>query len=180
MAYYGLKKLRSKPLSGIQSLMNQAKQDRKWNISDLVFFVGPRINSAGRLHHAKGAVEVLLGKHEALADLANQLHKSNEDRKNLDKSITNSALAHIAADRSYLQKSSTVLYDPSWHKGVIGIVASRLIESYYRPTVLLTQSEGKLVGSARSVPGFDLYQALNECSESVSYTHLTLPTMLWV
>lgn len=165
MASFGLKKLRTRPITGIQSLLNQAKGERKWNISDLVFFVGPRINSAGRLHHAKGAVEVLLGKHEALIDLAQELHQSNEDRKNLDKSMTLSALEQIAEDPAFASKSSTVLFDPSWHKGVIGIVASRLIETYYRPTVLLTQSEGKLVGSARSVPGFDLYQALDACSE---------------
>ncbi|MEM7370868.1 MAG: single-stranded-DNA-specific exonuclease RecJ [Bacteroidota bacterium] len=165
MAFFGLKKLRTRPIPGIQSLLNQAKEERKWNISDLVFFVGPRINSAGRLHHARGAVEVLLGKHEALIELAQRLHQSNEDRKNLDKSMTQSAMGLIASDPTFRTKSSTVLFDPAWHKGVIGIVASRLIESHFRPTVLLTQSEGKLVGSARSVPGFDLYRALDACSE---------------
>lgn len=164
IAHFGLKKLRTKPLTGIRSLLNQAKTERSWNISDLVFFVGPRINSAGRLNHASGAVEVLLGKHEALIEMADKLHQSNEDRKNLDRTITQSALSKIAADPNFSKRYSTVLYDPTWHKGVIGIVASRVIETHFRPTILLTQSGDTLVGSARSVPGFDLYQALEACS----------------
>ncbi len=165
LAHFGLQKLREAPSPGIAALKAQAKQDRDWNISDLVFFIGPRINSAGRLHHAHGAVEVLLGKQRDLISLAQELHDSNEARKELDQSMTESALAMVASDADYPQQKTTVLYHPDWHKGVIGIVASRLIEHYHRPTIMLTQSNGKLVGSARSVPGFDLYQALLACDE---------------
>jgi single-stranded-DNA-specific exonuclease len=165
MAYHGLHKLRQDPLPGIAALKAQARDKRDWNISDLVFFLGPRINSAGRLHHAHGAVEVLLGRQQDLIDLAQALHHSNETRKALDQDITQQAMASAMADPDFAQAHTTVLCGPDWHKGIIGIVASRLVEAYYRPTVLLTQSNGKLVGSARSVPGFDLYQALEACDE---------------
>ncbi|MEM7660500.1 MAG: single-stranded-DNA-specific exonuclease RecJ, partial [Bacteroidota bacterium] len=165
LAAMGLEKLRTQPLPGIRALMDQAKDGRSWDISDLVFFLGPRINAAGRLEHASQAVEVLVGEGPQVAELAGALHQSNEARKELDHSMTESALAKIAAEPKGMEKSSTVLYDTEWHKGIIGIVASRVIETHFRPTVLLTQSEEKLVGSARSVPGFDLYQALDACSE---------------
>ena len=161
MAYHGLQKLRQQPLPGIRALMDQAGEGREWDISDLVFFVGPRINAAGRLDHAQSAVEVLLG-HDLETGAAG-LQQSNDARKDLDRTMTEEALHLIGGDPAYGQQHSTVLYHPDWHKGVIGIVASRLIETHYRPTVLLTRSEGKLVGSARSVPGFDLYQALEAC-----------------
>jgi single-stranded-DNA-specific exonuclease len=164
IAYFGLKKLKSDPLSGIKVIMDQDQHNREWEISDLVFFVGPRINAAGRLGDARGAVEVLLGESDNLIDLASALQDSNDARKDLDKQMTDEALLMINGDTTYQGKSTTVLYNPVWHKGVIGIVASRLIEKYYRPTVLLTESEGKLVGSARSVVGFDLYQALEKCN----------------
>lgn len=168
IAYHGLHKLRKNPLKGISAIMAQANAKRTWDISDLVFFIGPRVNAAGRLSHAKEAVEVLLGKNEALKALAEQLQQSNEARKSLDKEITTEALSMISADEQFPSKSSTVLYHPKWHKGIIGIVASRIIEHHYRPTVILTKSEdGSLVGSARSVSGFDLYQALNACTEHI-------------
>lgn len=168
IAYYGLQKLRKNPLKGISAIMAQAKSEREWDISDLVFFIGPRVNAAGRLSHAKEAVEVLLGKNEALKALAEQLQQSNEERKSLDKLTTEEALQMIFQDETYDQKSSTVLFNPDWHKGIIGIVASRIIEHHYRPTIILTKSEdGNLVGSARSVAGFDLYQALNACKEHI-------------
>ncbi|MDX2283391.1 MAG: single-stranded-DNA-specific exonuclease RecJ [Bacteroidia bacterium] len=165
IAWHGLQKLRSNPLPGIQALMNQAREPRTWDISDLVFFIGPRINAAGRLYHASHAVEVLLGHSLELDGLAESLHTSNEERKTLDRQMTEEALALIGQDPGYAARSTTVLYHPEWHKGVIGIVASRLIEQHYRPTVLLTRSDGKLVGSARSVAGFDLYAALDACTE---------------
>ncbi|MCB0836667.1 MAG: single-stranded-DNA-specific exonuclease RecJ [Bacteroidetes bacterium] len=165
IAFYGLKKLKTDPLPGIKVIMDQDQNSREWGISDLVFFVGPRINAAGRLGDAKGAVEVMLGESEDLISLADALQNSNDARKDLDKQMTDEALMMIDRDRHYGQKSTTVLYNPKWHKGVIGIVASRLIERYYRPTVLLTESDGKLVGSARSVVGFDLYQALEQCND---------------
>ena len=165
IAAMGLQKLRTNPSLGIKAIMNLSKIERKWDINDLVFFVGPRINSAGRLKNAKDAVEVLLGKSELLSDLANDLHDANDERRNLDTEITIEALKIIENDSTYAQKSTTVLCNPAWHKGVIGIVASRLIEKHYRPTVLFTATEDKLVGSARSVMGFDLYSALEQCSE---------------
>ncbi|MEL6250755.1 MAG: single-stranded-DNA-specific exonuclease RecJ [Bacteroidota bacterium] len=168
LAYHGLQKLRKNPLKGISAIMAQAKYEREWDISDLVFFIGPRVNAAGRLSHAKEAVEVLLGKNEALKSLAEQLQISNEERKNMDRETTLQALEMISQDESYPKKSTTVLYHPEWHKGIIGIVASRLIEHHYRPTVMLTRSDdGKLVGSARSVNGFDLYQSLYACKEHI-------------
>lgn len=163
MAYHGLQKLRHDPLPGIRALMNQGGDNREWDISDLVFFLGPRINAAGRLGHARHAVEVLLG-HD-LDTGAEGLQQSNDARKDLDRTITEEALQLVAQDPAYPAQHSTVLYHPDWHKGVIGIVASRLIETHYRPTILLTRSEGKLVGSARSVAGFDLYQALEACDQ---------------
>lgn len=167
LAYHGLQKLQRNPLPGIAVLMKQAKEERTWDISDLVFFVGPRVNSAGRLHHGSAAVEVLRGQADSLIDLAQDLQEANDSRKDLDRQTTEEALARIAATPAYAAQRTTVLYQPDWHKGIIGIVASRLIEQHYRPTVLLTQSEGKLVGSARSVSGFDLYEALEACSEHI-------------
>lgn len=165
IAYHGLKKLRTNPLPGIQAIMAQSEEPREWDISDLVFFIGPRINSAGRLGDARDAVEVLLGKNDSLNALAEELHDSNELRKTLDRQTTLEALEMIRQDQTYTQKSTTVLFHPEWHKGIIGIVASRLIEEHYRPTVLLAAAEGKLVGSARSVTGFDLYTALESCED---------------
>ena len=164
LAFWGLKKLRENPLPGIEVIKELSEREREWNISDLVFFIGPHINSAGRLHHAQHAVEVMLGNKEGLISLANGLSASNSDRKEIDKQITEEALKIIAQDMDYSERHTTVLYQKDWHKGVIGIVASRLIEQHHRPTVLFTQSEGKLVGSARSVPGFNLYEALESCS----------------
>ncbi len=165
IAFHGLEKLRKDPIAGLKALMDQAEGQRDWDISDLVFFVGPRINSAGRLSHAREAVEVLLGHHSALEELAQELQRSNDERKILDREITEEALHLIASNSDYPAQHSTVLFQSHWHKGVIGIVASRLVEHHYRPTVLLTESEGKLVGSARSVAGFDLYQAIEAASE---------------
>ncbi|MDX2248981.1 MAG: single-stranded-DNA-specific exonuclease RecJ [Bacteroidia bacterium] len=165
IAYHGLQKIRNSPLPGIQAIMAQSPEPREWDVSDLVFFIGPRINSAGRLGDARDAVEVLLGKHDSLKSMANDLQDSNDARKTLDRQTTLEALEMIRQDPDYPTKSTTVLHNPEWHKGIIGIVASRLIEQYYRPTVLFTTSEGKLVGSARSVIGFDLYAALEACEE---------------
>lgn len=167
IAFHGLEKFKRNPLPGLKAIMNQAEGDRNWDISDLVFFVGPRINSAGRLSHAREAVKVMMGKSQLLQELAQELQQSNDERKLLDKEMTLEALAMISADTTHPQRHSNVLYKETWHKGVIGIVASRVIEHHYRPTVLLTESEGKLVGSARSVSGFDLYAAIEAASEHV-------------
>lgn len=160
IAWHGLQKLRSNPLPGIKAIMELSDNSRSWDISDLVFFVGPHINAAGRLNHAREAVEVLTAR--TPADI---LASTNTDRKDIDRIITNEALDIIGRDGQFDQKRTTVLYQPEWHKGVIGIVASRLIETHYRPTVLFTKSENKLVGSARSVSKFNLYDALEACEE---------------
>ena len=165
ITYWGLKKIKDNPSAGIKAIKELSITERKWDISDLVFFVGPRINSAGRLGSAKDAVEVLLGKSDILTRLAEDLHDSNDDRKKIDADMTLEALQMIENDEEYKNQSSTVLYKKEWHKGVIGIVASRLIEKHYRPTILFTHSEGKLVGSARSVNGFDIYAALEQCAD---------------
>jgi len=165
VAYHGLRKLQTDPLPGIKAIMALSTYARNWDIADLVFFIGPRVNAAGRLLHASQAVDVLLGRTNALAELASALHDTNAERQNLDKLITQEALDLIQADPLYNQKHSTVLYNSNWHKGVIGIVASRLIEYHYRPTVVLTESDDLWVGSARSIAGFDLYEALKACQD---------------
>ncbi len=166
MMHFGLKLINSEPSIGIKALLNVAQCDKLLNVTDLVFVLAPRINAAGRIQHANYAVELLLEQDEAAAKLkAAAINENNITRKDLDKDITAHALSIIKEDEALSTASSTVVYDESWHKGVIGIVASRLIEQYYRPTVVLTASNDKVVGSARSVKGFDLYAALEACQE---------------
>lgn len=167
IAYHGLVKLQQAPLPGLAALMRLADENREWNISGMVFFLGPRINSAGRLGTARDAVRLLLGQDGDLASFAADLHSYNDERKALDQSITEEALALIEGNPAELQRKSTVLYQPEWHKGVIGIVASRLTERHYRPTILLTRSGPNWVGSGRSVSDFDLYAALEQCKEYI-------------
>lgn len=167
MLHFGIEKLRNNPLPGIAALKALDTNSREWTVSDLVFYLGPRINSAGRLQHATAAVSLLSGSAPSLSAIAEELDSVNEERKVLDKEITQLALEQIRVDERVAPRASTVLYDPDWNKGVIGIVASRLIENYHRPTILLTKSGDYLVGSGRSVPGFDLHAAIEACS-----THL--------
>lgn len=165
LAALGLVKLKTNPLPGIQALKALAPYERPWNIQDLVFFLGPRINSAGRLRHAKAAVELMLGDKAELETFAEALHAYNDERQGLDKAITQEALGLIQKDPVGKSRASTLLHQAHWHKGVIGIVASRVVEHYHRPTILLTRDEDKWVGSGRSVPGFDLYSAILACEE---------------
>lgn len=166
IATHGLEKLRKNPLPGIAALMALSENERKWNISDLVFFLGPRINSAGRIRSARAAVQLLYGNTQELEAFAQALHEYNDERKFLDKDITDEATAMVLNDPEGQNHASTVLYKADWHKGVIGIVASRLIERFHRPTLMLTRSDnGQWVGSGRSVPGFDLYAALEACKD---------------
>ena len=167
IAAAGLKKLRSNPLPGLAALMALSDRERSWNIGDLVFFLGPRINSAGRLRSARASVSLLLGDEAERDAFALALEGYNESRKELDQAITKEALKLIAEHPNGDKLPATVLYRDGWHKGVIGIVASRLIEHHFRPTVLLTKSKDKWVGSGRSVPGFDLYSALDACREHI-------------
>ncbi|OFX62490.1 MAG: single-stranded-DNA-specific exonuclease RecJ [Bacteroidetes bacterium GWA2_30_7] len=166
LCHFGLKKLNSNPSIGLKSIMNLSGMNTEMCINDIVFRIGPRINAAGRINSGNRAVELLLAENEKEAfDFAEEINKFNTHRKDLDSSITLEALSAIKESDILINKKSTVLYKPEWHKGVLGIVASRLIETYYKPTVVLTQSDGLLTGSARSVPGFDLYKAIDSCNE---------------
>jgi single-stranded-DNA-specific exonuclease len=166
LAYFGLEVLNSNPRPGLRALMAVSGKDQ-FSITNVVFILGPRINAAGRIEHGKKAVELLTGANaEALLDLASAIDDHNKTRKDLDRGITEQALQMIV-DKDLIHRKTTVLYEETWHKGVIGIVASRLIEKYHRPTVIITKSGDKLAGSARSVPGFDLYEALEQCSETL-------------
>jgi single-stranded-DNA-specific exonuclease len=164
LVYYGLKKLNENPSMGLKAIIATAGLDGK-NIAvdDIVFKIGPRINAAGRIESGKQAVELLIADTpESAFTHCEKINLHNQTRRNIDKLMTEEALQEITA-RSDKYKYSTVLYNPSWSKGVVGIVASRLIESYYRPTIILTESNGFATGSARSIPGFNLYQAITEC-----------------
>ena len=163
LTYFGLKVINENPSVGIKALMGEVKMD-KMDITDVVFLIAPRINAAGRLKHANYAVELLLETDPMKArEMAAAINVINTDRKNLDKQITQEALRQVTLLQNKYEYT-TVVYNENWHKGVVGIVASRLIETYYRPTVVFTKSGDLLVASARSVKGFDLYEALEACS----------------
>ncbi|MHA4737051.1 single-stranded-DNA-specific exonuclease RecJ [Dyadobacter sp. MSC1_007] len=166
LAFYGLQRLNTAPRTGIKALIQIAGISGALDITNVVFGLGPRINAAGRIKHAKEAVRLLLSEVEEEAmEFAQEINKHNSERRNFDSSITEQALFMIENDEWFSSAKSTVLYKEDWHKGVIGIVASRCIEKYHRPTIILTQSHGKAAGSARSVPGFDVYEAIEECAD---------------
>lgn len=166
LAFYGLKKVNEDPSLGIKTLMELAEVKKKMTISDLVFVIGPRVNAAGRMDDAKKAVELFTETDpQKTYEHAEALKSDNEDRREVDKSTTEEALALIQGDSKQSQKRSTVLYQEHWHKGVVGIVASRLIDHFYRPTIVLTKSNDKVSGSARSVTGFNIYDAIHECRD---------------
>ena len=166
LAYFGLQKLNSDPMPGLKALIALSGNKSELDISTVVFTLGPRINAAGRVSHARFAVELLIAKTESEAmALAEQININNDLRREFDLSITEEALGMIVLDENSKNAKSTVLYKDTWHKGVIGIVASRCIEKYYRPTIILTASNGLITGSARSVKGFDLHQAIASCSD---------------
>lgn len=164
LTYFGLKQINTNPSPGLAALLKLAKPSGgKLDINDVVFTLAPRINAAGRLAHGKKAVELLRGQDLTVIDaIAEEINTNNTDRRQLDQKITQEAISQIQT-LAEEEHSSTVVYDPSWHKGVIGIVASRLIENYYRPSVVFTKSGDKLAGSARTVAGFDVYAALLKC-----------------
>lgn len=168
LAYFGLQKLNENPRTGLKALREVAGfQNNKMTIENVVFILGPRINAAGRIKHAKAAVKLLLSDdYDEALEFAHEIHKHNNERKGHDSRMTEEAIAMIENDEWLLnQAKSTVLYREDWHKGVIGIVASRCIEKYYRPTIIFTKTkENYAAGSARSVAGFDLYSAIEECS----------------
>lgn len=166
LAYHGLKVINANPRPGIKAIIQQLDKD-VLTITDVVFVIAPRINAAGRMKHGLYAVELLSEKNlDKAIDFAAAIEKNNADRKELDKKITEEALAQIRENKEE-DKYTTVVYQEDWHKGVIGIVASRAIETYYRPTLVFTKSGEKLAASARSVKGFDVYDALHECAEFI-------------
>lgn len=166
LAFYGLKKANENPNNGIKALSFLSKLTQKMDISNLVFMIAPRVNAAGRMDDARKAVQMFVAPtYEEALHYAEMLHLDNSNRKEADVSITEEALALIKGNEEWTGRKSTVLFQPHWHKGVVGIVASRLIEHYHRPTIVLTQSGEYAAGSARSVPGFNLYEAIHACRE---------------
>jgi single-stranded-DNA-specific exonuclease len=167
LAYYGLKKLNSNPGVGLQTIINFAGiNGSEITISDIVFKIGPRLNASGRIEHGKKSVQILVARDEDKSDLlGEEIDSFNEIRKTLDRDITQDALDMIEKDPEMKNMKSTVLYNRDWHKGVVGIVASRVTEQFYRPTIILTESNGLATGSARSVKDFDLYEAIGQCSD---------------
>jgi single-stranded-DNA-specific exonuclease len=165
LAYYGLQKLNSNPSTGLKTIIKYAGLTGEIKINDIVFKIGPRLNASGRIEHGKKSVKILLAEDSAeLEELGIEINSYNEIRKTLDRDITQEALDIIAKSQFYEGRKSTVIYNRDWHKGVVGIVASRLTEYYYRPTVVLTESNGMATGSARSVGEFDLYEAIGACA----------------
>jgi single-stranded-DNA-specific exonuclease len=182
LAYFGLRRLNFSPRAGFESILfysniiRKSTPDEKTvftreiNISDCVFLIGPRINAAGRIESGNAAVELLLCQRMGETHILSQnINNNNTERRNLDTEITRQALEMIETNPELQESKSTVLFSPDWHKGVIGIVASRLTESYYRPTVILTESNGVITGSARSVKDFDIYDAIDACSNYLDH-----------
>ncbi len=164
--YYGLKLINDQPRLGIKTILELAALKSELIVKDVVFTIAPRINAAGRIASGNKAVEMLVEENaEKAIEFGGDINDLNSERKDLDKIITQEALAIIAENVDLHNKKTTVLFQENWHKGVIGIVASRLIETHYRPTIILTESNGKATGSARSVKDFDVYNAIDTCSD---------------
>ncbi len=164
LSFFGLQKINDNPCNGLKAILEQSKQSLPIKMSSLVFTVSPRINAAGRMDDAKKAVQLFIEKDLINARaIASLLQQDNLDRREADSTITEEALEQIEMDPNHAQKKSSVVFQAHWHKGVVGIVASRLIEKHYKPTIVLTQSGEVIAGSARSVLGFNLYEALHAC-----------------
>ena len=167
LAFFGLKQINSNPSIGLKGILDVCGlADKEITISDIVFKIGPRINASGRMKLASEAVELLVSSDPVFSkEKSDTINEYNNDRKDLDKFITDEAIAMIGADKRYADRKSIVIYKPDWHKGVIGIVASRLSEEFYKPSIVLTKSNGLASGSARSVSGFDIYKAIDSCRD---------------
>ncbi len=166
LAYFGLKQLNESPRMGLKEIIREAEVSRALTVEDVVFKIGPRINAAGRMETGSKAVDLLVSSDSKLATgISKEINNFNIERRSIDRIITTEAMRMISEDQRTVNARTTVLFNPRWKKGVIGIVASRLIETYYRPTVILTESNGFATGSARSVQGYDLYQAIEACSD---------------
>ena len=167
LAHYGLKQLNENPRAGLLAMITLSKLELGHiTIDDIVFKIGPRINAAGRLETGRLAVELLTasGIDEAMT-IGEKINENNNDRKSIDREITQEALEMVQRGESLAWKNATVVYNPGWNKGVVGIVASRLVEAFYKPTIVLTKSNGFVTGSARSIQGFDLYEAIESCAD---------------
>ena len=167
LSHFGLKRLNEAPRRGLLAMIDLAKlEPGHVTIDDIVFKIGPRINAAGRMESGRLAVELLTAVDDASAyAIGEQINVNNNDRKSIDREITQEALEMVAGGTALVSGSATIVYNPQWSKGVVGIVASRLVEAYYRPTVVLTKSNGFITGSARSIQGFDLYEAIDSCAD---------------
>lgn len=167
LMYHGLKQLNSNPSFGLRGIIEICGLQRKQiTVNDIVFKIGPRINASGRMMNGKEAVDLMIENDMTSArEKSKNIDKYNEDRRELDKKITDEAIAYIDSHIEIIQQKSVVIYNETWHKGIVGIVASRLTEKYYRPAVVLTKSGGMISGSARSVPGFDVYKAIEACRD---------------
>ncbi|MCB0430687.1 MAG: single-stranded-DNA-specific exonuclease RecJ [Flavobacteriales bacterium] len=166
LCHFGLKLLNASTRPGIRALLELNQLNKTITVNEVVFVIAPRINAAGRMESGRKAVELLITEDiQAAMEPGTRIHTHNTERVQVDRAMTREALDMISREANLIQRKTTVLFNPEWHKGVIGIVASRLIETYYRPTILLTESNGKATGSARSVKGFDVYEAIEACSD---------------
>ena len=167
LAHFGLRRLNENPRKGLLAMINLAKLDPgHLTIDDIVFKIGPRINAAGRMESGRLAVELLTATDDKTAlEIGNKINDNTNERKNIDREITQEAIDMVQDGRALVSDNVTIVYNPTWNKGVVGIVASRLVEAYYKPTVVLTKSNGFVTGSARSVHGFDLYGAIEHCAD---------------
>ena len=167
LAHFGLKRLNESPRQGLLAMIRlSGLEPSHISIDDIVFKIGPRINAAGRMETGRMAVELLTATDVSEAmRIAGEINEYNNERKSIDREITRAALEMVQSGGNLSDGHATIVYDPSWHKGVVGIVASRLVEAFYRPTIVLTRSNGLITGSARSVHGFDLYGAIESCAD---------------
>lgn len=167
LAHFGLKRLNEEPRIGLQAMINLANLEQGHvTIDDIVFKIGPRINAAGRMESGRLAVELLTAEtEEAAVTIGSQINDNNNERKSIDREITKAALDMVQDGRCCSSENAVIVYGPDWNKGVVGIVASRLVEAYYKPAFVLTKSNGFVTGSARSVRGFDLYEAISSCAD---------------
>ena len=167
LAHFGLKQLNENPHKGLLAMINLSNlEPGHITIDDIVFKIGPRINAAGRMESGRLAVELLTSEDvDQAMFIGEKINENNNDRKNIDREVTKEALEMVESGSCLAKENATVVYNPKWSKGIVGIVASRLVEAYYKPTVVLTKSNGFVTGSARSVQGFDLYEAIESCAD---------------
>ena len=167
LAHFGLRQLNENPRKGLQAIATLSKlEPGHLSIDDIVFKIGPRINAAGRMESGRLAVELLTSSDEhSAAVVGEKINDNNNERKSIDREITQEALEMVQSGAALSSSAATIVYNPNWNKGVVGIVASRLVEAFYKPTIVLTKSNDFITGSARSVAGFDLYEAIDSCAD---------------